>query len=190
MEKSSLDIPPNISICVDWKKKVSIFIFWVIYSFNRNIRCILDYSNKHEQEQHIQVEEEQGYLEAMPSFKTSSYFSVDKIEKSEQVHILAAVAARDQNARSCREWQTTSKHSSYPCWNCHDNMIERDITRFGDGTKHQTSFIWPKLLSDWSGKPSLRGRGHYHLPHYEWTFQMRFCDPVCFPTLVNEMKSE
>lgn len=57
---------------------------------------------------HTQVEEKQGYLEAMPSFKTSSYFSVDKIAKSEQVHILAAVAARDQNAKSCREWQTTN----------------------------------------------------------------------------------
>lgn len=90
------------------EKKSLNFHCWVILSFKRNITCILDYSNKHEQELHIQVEEKQGYLEAMPSFKTSSYFSVDKIEKSEQVHILAAVAARGQNAKSCREWQTTN----------------------------------------------------------------------------------
>ncbi len=109
MEKSSLDILPDISICIQWKKKISLnFHCWVIFSFNRNITCILDYLNKHEQDIHTQVEEKQGYLEAMPSFKTSSYFSVDKIEKSEQVHILAAVAARDQNAKSCREWQTTN----------------------------------------------------------------------------------
>ncbi len=105
MEKSSLDILPNISIWIQWKKISQfsllghLFLQQKHHMYPRLLKQIWTGATH--------TGRGKAGLPGSNAFLQNKFLLFCGQDKSEQVHILAAVAARDQNAKSCRKWQTT-----------------------------------------------------------------------------------